>query len=185
MTGTYHHGHLREALLAEATRCVRSGEIETFSLRGTAKKLGVSPAAVYHHFSDRAALMNAVIRETGIALNARLLAAVTPPPPAGEQAMRLGLAYIDFAINEPALFAQLTGTSCPEAEDVQDASLALVADALARDAVNDQITPARLRERVWAAWAISHGFASLALAGRLTPDEARTAFRHECHRSFS
>jgi AcrR family transcriptional regulator len=183
MTGAYHHGHLREALLSEAIQCVRSGEIETFSLRAAAKKVGVSPAAAYHHFADKAALMNAVIRETGLALNARLLAAATPRPAAGDQAMLLGLAYIDFAIDEPALFAQLTSTSCPEAQDVQDASLAMVAAALTSDAGDEQISPASLQERVWAAWAISHGFATLALAGRLTPNEARAAFRRQCHPS--
>lgn len=181
MTDSYHHGNLREALLAEAIRCVRAGEIESFSLRATAKKLGVSPAAVYHHFADKTALMNAVIRATGLTLNARLIAAVTPPPPIGNHAMMLGLAYIDFAIDEPALFGQLIGTSCPEAQDVQDASLKMVAEALSVDAGDEKLSPERLQERVWAAWALSHGFASLALAGKIPPAETRTAFRRECH----
>ena len=181
MSDSYHHGSLREALLAEAIRCVRAGKIESFSLRAVSKNLGVSPAAVYHHFADKSALMNAVIRETGLALNARLTAAMTPSPPIGDHAMTLGLAYIDFAVDEPALFAQLTSTSCSEAKDVQDASLKMVAEALKVDTGDKHLSSARLQERVWAAWALAHGFASLTLAERLTPDQARIAFRHECH----
>lgn len=181
MVDTYHHGNLREALLAEATSAVRAGEADSFSLRATAKALGISPAAVYHHFTDKNALMNAVIRETGLLLNARMVAALTPAPPAGDHAMSLGLAYIDFAVDEPALFIQLTSTSCAESLDVQDMSLKMVADALTVDSQGASLTPAQLQELVWASWAIAHGFASLTLAGRISPAEARTAFIHQCH----
>jgi AcrR family transcriptional regulator len=184
MVDTYHHGNLREALLAEAVQAVRAGEADTFSLRATAKALGISPAAVYHHFSDKNALMIAVIRESGLLLHARLVDALSPTPPIGEHAMCLGLAYINFAIEEPALFIQLTSTNCTESLDVQDMSLRMVADALTVDARGDDLTPAQLQEQVWASWAISHGFAALTLAGRISPDEARLAFIHQCHPSL-
>lgn len=184
MVDTYHHGNLRQALLDEAIRAVRAGQADTFSLRATAKSLGISPAAVYHHFADKNALMNAVIRETGLLLQARLIAAITPPPAAGEQAMSLGLAYIDFAIDEPALFVHLTSTACNESRDVQDMSLKMVADALEVDARGQKLTATQLQERVWAAWAVAHGFASLALAGRIPHSEARLAFINQGHLNF-
>jgi AcrR family transcriptional regulator len=181
MVDTYHHGNLRQALLDEAIRAVRAGQADTFSLRATAKSLGISPAAVYHHFADKNALMNAVIRETGLLLHARLVSASTPPPPPGDQAMRLGLAYIDFAIDEPALFVQLTSTTCLESRDVQGMSLEMVAHALEVDARGEELTDTILRERVWASWALSHGFASLTIAGRISPSDARQAFIRQCH----
>lgn len=54
---TYHHGDLRRALLAEALRFVESRGLEGLSLRELARRLRVSPAAPYHHFPDRAALL--------------------------------------------------------------------------------------------------------------------------------
>lgn len=181
MTDNYHHGNLRQALLDEAVRSVRSGEIESFSLRGCAKKLGVSPAAVYHHFSDKSSLMNTVIRETGLLLNARLVDASRQPASPGEHALALGLVYIDFAIDEPALFGQLMSTRCEEAEEVQAQSLDLVKEAILKDEADKSLSPQDLQEKVWASWAISHGFATLALAGRMTPDQAKSAFIKQCH----
>ena len=91
VTDSYHHGHLREELIAAAMLSVKTGNIDKFSLRATAQQLGVSPAAVYHHFADKTALVNAVIRETGILLNQKLHAALDPEPADGEHAMVLGL----------------------------------------------------------------------------------------------
>lgn len=184
MSEKYHHGNLREELLAAAMSSVRNGKIDQFSLRGTAQQLGVSPAAVYHHFSDKEALTNAVIRETGLLLNAKMHQALIPEPQPGDFAMKLGLAYIDFAIEEPSLFAQLTSTACVEARDIQEMSLGMVADAIVRDSPALTITSSELQERVWAAWALSHGFASLALAGRMTPEQARVTFIKQCHPDY-
>jgi len=181
MSDNYHHGNLRQALIRAASDLVRTGHIDDFSLRGIARELGVSPAAAYHHFADKSSLLNAVIRETGLELNRRLVSATTPTPPAGDQAMALGLAYIDFAIAEPALFTQMTSTACAEAEDIQAMSLELVKTAIANDARGAELSTEELQDRVWSSWAISHGFATLALAGRLTPEQARSAFIRQCH----
>lgn len=181
MNDSYHHGNLREALLAEAVRSVRAGEIDSFSLRASAKKLGVSPAAVYHHFADKTALINAVILETGLMLNARLVEAAGADTKPGDFALALGLVYIDFANDEPALFAQLMSTQCDEAGDVQRMSLEIVAEAIRKDEGDKSVTPEELQEKVWASWAISHGFATLALAGRITREQARAAFIKQCH----
>jgi AcrR family transcriptional regulator len=180
VTDSYHHGHLREELIAAAMLSVKTGNIDKFSLRATAQQLGVSPAAVYHHFADKAALVNAVIRETGILLNQKMHKAMDPEPAAGEHAMVLGLAYIDFAIEEPSLFIQLTSTACLESEDIQAQSLAMVAEAIVKDSPG-KLSPNELQEKVWASWAIAHGFASLALAGQMSPGQARNAFRNQCH----
>lgn len=58
---TYHHRDLRAALLREATARVDAGGAEGFSLRETARSIGVSPGAAYRHFTDKAELLAAVI----------------------------------------------------------------------------------------------------------------------------
>ena len=48
----YHHGDLRNALVAAALKLVARHGVEGFSLRKAARAVGVSPAAAYRHFED-------------------------------------------------------------------------------------------------------------------------------------
>lgn len=57
---TYHHGALREELLAACLALIESEGIGAVSLRRVAREAGVSPGAPYHHFPDRASLLNAI-----------------------------------------------------------------------------------------------------------------------------
>jgi AcrR family transcriptional regulator len=49
---SYHHGDLRAALLAAAERELAANGVESFTLRGCARRAGVSHAAPAHHFPD-------------------------------------------------------------------------------------------------------------------------------------
>ena len=55
-TRPFHHGDLRNTLLAIARRLVQQHGPEGFSLREAAREAGVSPNAAYRHFTDKAAL---------------------------------------------------------------------------------------------------------------------------------
>lgn len=61
---TYHHGNLRDALVEEATRMIKVDGIDGLSMRKLADIVGVSRTALYHHFTDKNALLCA-IAETG------------------------------------------------------------------------------------------------------------------------
>ena len=52
---SYHHGDLRSALLAAAEQELAEKGIENFSMRGVAKRAGVSHAVVGASFSARVA----------------------------------------------------------------------------------------------------------------------------------
>ena len=54
---SYHHGDLRQALLAEATAMLEESGADGLSLRALARRVGVSHAAPGHHFADRNALL--------------------------------------------------------------------------------------------------------------------------------
>ena len=56
----YHHGDLRAALIAAAEAELIEKGADAFSLRGTAKRAGVSHAAPAHHFRDANALLDAL-----------------------------------------------------------------------------------------------------------------------------
>jgi len=57
----YHHGDLRNALVAQAARLVETGGAENFSLREAARLEGVSAKAAYRHFADRSDLLAAAL----------------------------------------------------------------------------------------------------------------------------
>lgn len=53
----YHHGNLRAALLEAAFSILVEVGVEGLSLRGVARRAGVSPAAPYKHFKDKQAVL--------------------------------------------------------------------------------------------------------------------------------
>ncbi|MEX0342644.1 MAG: TetR/AcrR family transcriptional regulator, partial [Erythrobacter sp.] len=60
---TYHHGNLRDALLAAGLEALEGPEGKAPSLRELARAVGVSPTAVYRHFPDKHALDQALANE--------------------------------------------------------------------------------------------------------------------------
>lgn len=56
----YHHGDVKNALINAAMKLIDTNELEAMSLRRLAKEVGVTPSAVYNHFTDKDALMMAI-----------------------------------------------------------------------------------------------------------------------------
>ncbi|MGN6583214.1 MAG: TetR/AcrR family transcriptional regulator [Rhizobiaceae bacterium] len=167
----YHHGDLRQALLRAAEEELKEKGIEGFTLRGCAKRAGVSHAAPAHHFRDADALLTALAAvaysRLVAAMNARQAEAEED---AASQLVALGLGYIDFATAEPALFKLMFSSDRP---DFSDPTLGEVATA-AYKALVQAVCAARGSEDeeaaapdIAAAWAMVHGIAELVNAGQL------------------
>ena len=105
----YHHGALREALIAEALKVLETDGLEGLSLRGLAEAAGVSKTAPYRHFAGKRDLLVALAAE-GFRKFADMLegavAAIPPAEPADSLAgiRSLSRAYMDFAQAQPALY---------------------------------------------------------------------------------
>jgi len=69
---TYHHGDLRAAMLAAASKIVEKEGTTGLSVREAARRAGVSHNAPYRHFPDREALLAAVAAEGFRELGERL-----------------------------------------------------------------------------------------------------------------
>ncbi|MFA6231538.1 MAG: TetR/AcrR family transcriptional regulator [Rhodanobacter sp.] len=112
-TVPYHHGDLRRALLEAA---VKAPDIEQISLRELASGLGVSAAAVYRHFDGREALLAELAVGGFEQLQARFSVGFDPrtlpadAPQAVQRLHRLGVAYLRFADEQPALWRLMFGT---------------------------------------------------------------------------
>ncbi|MEZ4385035.1 MAG: TetR/AcrR family transcriptional regulator [Nannocystaceae bacterium] len=104
----YHHGDLGRALLDAAQAIVAESGVDAVTMSAVAKRSGVSSGAPYRHFKDRFELLRALSERAQERLAERTLAAVAGAPTAIEGFRRSGVAYVRFAIDEPALFTVLS-----------------------------------------------------------------------------
>lgn len=102
----YHHGNLRAALVAQALELAAEGGIEAVSMRETARRAGVSPAAPFRHFPDKVALMTAVAEEAMRRFRAEIAAGLARE--ASDDPIRriraVGQAFLDWARRNPTHF---------------------------------------------------------------------------------
>lgn len=68
----YHHGDLKEALLAAAEAVLRDRGLQGFTLRECARRAGVSHAAPKHHFGDVRGVLTEIAARGFHQLNRRL-----------------------------------------------------------------------------------------------------------------
>jgi len=102
----YHHGDLRAALIDAGLDLVAKRGIEALSLRAVARRAQVSHAAPYHHFADKAELLAAVAAAGFDRMVAAIAQATVDHPPrrALESLRAVGVGYLRFAFQHPAIF---------------------------------------------------------------------------------
>jgi AcrR family transcriptional regulator len=162
---------LRQTLVDHAMRLLAAGEHDP-SLRAVARAAGVSAMAPYRHFPDKTALLRAVAAEGFGTLHGLLVAAdergsaVAPEQALVEQ----GLAYVGFAQAHPALFRLMFTDAIAAAAHVSP-DRAAEGDAYGVLAARvATLCPDTAATATMAAWALVHGFATLALDRRLPPE---------------
>jgi AcrR family transcriptional regulator len=162
---TYHHGDLRAASVRAAMELLEEGGASALSLREVARRAGVSPAAPYRHYADREALVSAVAA-VGYRELAETLTAAHSSPSTPEQMARVAIAYVQFALERPALFRIMFGESCDRDNDERVAATATVALYL-RHVVERSFPRGNSEALATAIWALVHGLAFLHLDGKL------------------
>lgn len=86
--------------LFQAARVLFDKEGEAgLSMRRIASAVGMTPMAIYKHYADKDALLNALMLDGFVAWEARV-ARITEPDPAA-WLRQLGTAFLDFALTEP------------------------------------------------------------------------------------
>ena len=114
----YHHGALRAALLDAAESELGEHGIEGFSLRGVAKRADVSHAAPAHHFRDANGLLTALAArgyERFLARQQDFQRQAPAEPRAQLEA--IGVGYVNFALENPALFRLMFGSDRTDYDD--------------------------------------------------------------------
>jgi AcrR family transcriptional regulator len=162
---SYHHGDLRSELIRAALELLDEGGETALSLRAVARRAGVSPAAPYRHYADREALISA-IAAIGYDELAGRLAAAHPAPSTPEELASVAAAYVQFALERPALFRMMFGEPCDRDNDERVAATAAVS-AYLRSIVERTFPEADPDALATAVWALVHGLAFLHLDGKL------------------
>ena len=181
-TAPYHHGDLRAACLRAAMELLEEGGATALSLRAVARTAGVSAAAPYRHYANREALISAV-GAVGYRELAGYLATAHPSPSTAEDLAAVADAYVQFALQRPALFRVMFGEACDPDSDERVAAVAAITGYLG--AIVARCFPGADPEALSTAiWALVHGLAFLHLDGKFdtsTPttvsDRVRAAVR--------
>jgi len=173
----YHHGNLKQALTEAARRFIAERGLGGFTLADAAKLVGVSPTAVYRHFSGRDDLVSEVAGRGFDQLAERLARALRGPGTPIERFTRMGETYLAFAEEEPgfytAMFASPPGHE-PRAPwelpagpaDASASAFNILVNALMMT-FPEGLDGADPRFIALEVWALSHGIAMLSAARQL------------------
>jgi AcrR family transcriptional regulator len=108
---TFRHGDLRQTLLAAGLDLARAAGPNAVVLREATRRAGVAPNAAYRHYANQQALLRAVRHACLALVGTAFEAALFKLPKSGEpkkiahaRLRALGLAYIQFALDEPGWF---------------------------------------------------------------------------------
>lgn len=159
----YHHGHLRNAALIAARELVDSGQ--PLGLRELGRRLGVSHAAVHHHFPTVEGLAAELAATWFGELDRAMAEAVAPVAPSRplDRFRALGLGYVRYAIAHPHRYRLLFRAGPTGLVREADASFNRVLEAVvAAQRTRRTIDPVTMTVLAWSAM---HGIAMLWLDG--------------------
>lgn len=156
-------------MLEAAAAAIAEDGVDQLSVRGLARATEVSHTAFRHHFGDRRGLLTALGAQ-GYESMTEAINAVDRSRPDGF--LETGVAYIEWALAHPAHFAVMFR---PDLVDQQDADLQAALAGLARSLMvgvadftgRPETGGPETNPLALAAWSLTHGFATLALAGNL------------------
>lgn len=169
----YHHGALKQALIAAGVEILDARGLEHLSLRAIAAHVGVSHTAPKNHFGSMKGLLTA-IAATGFRRHADFMRAglVDDDPKSRQQAAMQG--YVRFAVTHPHLFRLMFSPSLCSFDDPDLAEAAAESYGVLRgiaaglDWDKSSAPDADLRAELML-WSIVHGYATLALSGMAPP----------------
>ncbi|MEP6346653.1 MAG: TetR family transcriptional regulator, partial [Parasphingorhabdus sp.] len=101
---SYHHGDLRKAVLELGMVRIEKQEHPDVGLRALARDLGVSATALYRHFPNKDALLDALALEALYRLGSNQAKAGMAAGGGREGFLEVGITYVEWAVANPALF---------------------------------------------------------------------------------
>ncbi|ASJ61987.1 TetR/AcrR family transcriptional regulator (plasmid) [Sinorhizobium meliloti WSM1022] len=177
----YHHGDLRRAVIETALDMLREEKGWQFTLREVARRAGVSHAAPYKHFPDKAALLAELAMIGFDRLRVSLSAAKCEAPKTlRDEITPIARAYVAFGTDNPALYRLMF--SAEEGKSVgmhlSERALAVfdvLLEILRRGQAEGSIRNRPIEGQAAAGWGLIHGMTMLAIDGLLVPEKVGSA----------
>jgi len=179
----------RDRILSAARSVLESSGIEGLTIRGVALRAKLSPMALYRHFKDKEALLDALM-EDGIAAWEGIVRGIQARDPL-RWLVALGEAYLDFALTQPHRFDAAFFLPAPAARRFPDdfAAGRSPAIVMVMAHIDQAKADGRLRARptlqiALAAAALGQGFVSMHRANRFGSEKQFKALYRAAHRNF-
>ena len=178
----------KDRILSAAKAILESEGIEGLTIRRVAQRAELSPMALYRHFADKGALLDALM-EDGIAAWESIVRAIRAADPL-EWLAALGEAHLEFALSQPHRYDAAFFLPAPAARRFPDDFAAGRSPALAMIMARIEAAKAEGRlsgkptlEIALAFVALGHGFVSMQRANRFASEKQfktlyRAALRH-------
>jgi AcrR family transcriptional regulator len=175
----YHHGDLHRAIVSAALKVLSESQSTEFSLRGLARRAGVSHSAPYKHFTDKRELL-ATVSAVGFELLAKRMSdAIQGLSNPRARIFAMARSYVRHGVENPTLYRLMFGGSLSGPDDDRPAietvgaeqTKAMLADAIIGGALGRRIANTPQNERMIAGailsfWSQMHGL-TLLLVDRL------------------
>ncbi len=170
----YHHGNLREKLLQTALEIVSEEGLAKVSMRKLGEEIGVSRTAPYRHFKGKGELLSAMAEDGYRKLTKSLKSArnkQSGDPVA--QIKNIGIAYIEFALENPVQYRLMFGHEIIEQDQTpaliksaEDAfsELVLGVGVLLNGELIKPIDPLIIANTLWSQ---THGISTLLMDGQI------------------
>lgn len=177
----YHHGDLRRVVIETALDMLREEKGWQFTLREVARRAGVSHAAPYKHFPDKAALLAEIAMIGFDRLRDSLSAAKSEAPKTlRDEIAPIARAYVAFGTDNPALYRLMFSAEEGKAVGMHLNERALAVfdvllEFLRRGQAAGSIRKRPIEGQAAAAWGLVHGMTMLAIDGLLVPGKVGSA----------
>ena len=176
------HMTTRDQILRAAKAIHERSGLQALTMRRVSARVRLSPMALYRHFADKDALLDALVAD-GFAQFEHVVSQAADAPTAEQRLRAMLHGYVDFALANPRTFELMffvPRTNVPVAPASLAASpspgfsriIAAVHEAM-REGTIAADDPAQV---LLLAWGTIHGLVALHFSGRFGYDDA--AFRH-------
>lgn len=177
----YHHGDLRRAVIETAMAMLHEDRGWQFTLREVARRAGVSHAAPYKHFPDKAALLAELAMIGFERLREALMSAKLPRSASlRDEFLAMARAYAELGHTNAALYRLMFSAEAGKPQNMHLSERALGAfgvlvELLERGQAAGVFRKREIRGQAAACWSLIHGLTMLSIEGLLLPEKVGPA----------
>ncbi|HMS76557.1 TetR/AcrR family transcriptional regulator [Gordonia sp. (in: high G+C Gram-positive bacteria)] len=140
---------------------IDAGDDSAVSIRSVAARVGVTPPSIYLHFADKQELLDAVWSRYFENIDGVLAAACEGVEDPLERLVRMGVAYVRFAVGAPALYRLLDARTPRKDHSPKGDELTASAPFVRLHEAVSELVGSDPDAGVLEFWAAAHGIASL------------------------